>query len=130
MGIKIKPGDLAIEISAIYDQYSDEVVKALPDITKKAAKVAKDSLKANAPSKTGEYKDSFTSKTTQNSSSISIEVYSKKPGLPHLLEYGHVIKNQYGVYGRTSARPHWAPAEEAANEEFEKQLQKKMEEIG
>lgn len=131
MGVRIKPGELAIEISKIYEEYSDEVVQILPEAVEKAVKVCKKTLKAKAPAKTGKYRNSFKSKKTKNSSSgVTIEVYSSTPGLPHVLEYGHVIKNQYGTYGMTRAFPHWAPAEEEANEALEKEIQKKIEEAG
>lgn len=130
-GMKVSAAGFADALGDVIQQYSDEVCKALPDIVKDVANKAKKELQGSAPSKSGAYKKSFATKKTDSSSSLTtIEIYSKKPGLPHLLEFGHVVKNQYGVYGVTAARPHWAPAEEAANEELEKQIKEKIEEAG
>ena len=128
MSSRIKLGQLTDEMSKIFNEYSDEVVKAMPEAAKKAADACVKSLKANAPAKSGAYKKSFKKETTKSTSSqTEISVYSTKPGLTHLLERGHVVKNQYGAYGTTSAQPHWAPAEEEANQIFEEELQKALE---
>lgn len=131
MAETIKLSQLAGKLEQIYQEYSDEVVKVLPEATKKAAKQAVKSLRANAPRNSGAYAGSFKQKTTESSSSrTTIEIYSTKPGLPHLLEYGHAIKNQYGVYGTTAAHPHWAPAEAEANEALEEEIRKAVEGAG
>lgn len=126
---KIKIGQLADEISKIIQEYSDEVIKALPDAAEKAATAGLKTLKANAPSKTGEYKKSLKKKKTKDTSSATeYTIYSDKPGLAHLLERGHPVKNQYGgPYGTTRAFPHWAPAEEEANNVFEEEIKKAVE---
>lgn len=131
MGSKIKLSQLADEMTKMYKEYSDEVIKAMPEATKKAAKACVKSLKANAPKKSGEYAGSFKQKTTESSSSkTEITVYSTLPGLPHLLEFGHAKKNQYGYYGVTGAHPHWAPAEDEANKVLEEEITKAAEEAG
>lgn len=130
-GIKVGAGQLGEALSKIIQEYSDEVVKALPDAAKKAAKDCVKTLKGSAPRRTGAYAGSFKSKQTRSSATqTEYTVYSTKPSLPHLLEFGHVMKNQYGVYGVSVARPHWAPAEEAANKALEQEIQKKVEEAG
>lgn len=127
----IKLGQLTDELSRIYKEYSDEVIKAMPEAAKKAADVAVKSLKANAPKDTGKYAKSFKKETTKNTSSATeITVYSTVPGLTHLLERGHPVKNQYGgPYGTAKAFPHWAPAEEEANKTFEEEIRKAVEGI-
>lgn len=131
-GIKVSPGGLGGAVSDILRQYSDDIVKEMPEAVKQAAKTAVKQLKGSAPSRTGKYKGSFKTKTTESTSSLTtVEVYSSKPGLPHLLEFGHVIRNRTGkVYGVTRAFPHWAPAEEAASEELEKLIREKAEAAG
>ena len=119
-------------LGKVIRQYSDEVIAAMPEAVEKAVKVCKKKLKEGAPYRSGAYKSSFKSKKQKADSSVtSYEIYSTKPGLPHLLEHGHVIKNQHGkVYGVSQAIPHWAPAEEAAAEELEKEIRQKAEEAG
>lgn len=128
--IKIKPDKLGNEIENILKQYSDDVVAVLPKAAEKAAKACVKELKANAPKKSGAYAKSFTSKKTKDTSSeTEYTVYSNKPGLAHLLEYGHKLSNQYGVYGHSPAHPHWAGAEEKANEVFEEEIEKAVEKV-
>ena len=47
-------------------------------------------------------------------------VYSRQPGLPHLLEKGHALRQG----GRAGAHVHIAPAEEAGIKMFEKEIEK------
>jgi hypothetical protein len=42
----------------------------------------------------------------------------KYPGLTHLLEHGHVIKNQYGEYGRAPAIVHIKPVEDEEAQKY------------
>lgn len=54
-------------------------------------------------------------------------VYNKtKPGLTHLLEHGHMMRNG----GRTRAFPHILPAEEKAIKEYEKAVEQAIESGG
>jgi hypothetical protein len=49
----------------------------------------------------------------------SAVIYNEKyPGLVHLLEKGHALRNG----GRTAAKPHVAPVQEWMNEELRKRI--------
>lgn len=48
------------------------------------------------------------------------------PGLTHLLEFGHVIRNAKGTYGRTNGIPHIKPAEMWATQEIMRKLNTKL----
>ena len=129
--IKVDPAGFEKALTGMIEEYSNEVVRAMPDAVKKAAKTCVKELKSSAAAKFGgsKYKNSFKKENTNKSTTIpEITVYSTLPGLPHLLEHGHVKKNQYGVYGVTQARPHWAPAEEAAIEELENEIERQVSE--
>lgn len=130
----VSPGGLTDAIEGIIKEYTDEVVRALPDAVKQSAKECVKALKSNAASAVGGtvYKGSFKSKKTSDSYGLTeYTVYSTKYRIAHLLEHGHVIKNQTGrVYGVTAARPHWAPAEEVASKALEEAISKKVEEAG
>lgn len=121
-------------LGKIIQQYSDDVCRDLPEVVEDAAKFGVKTLKSKAKGAvggTGKYTSSFKQKTTgSSSSSTEITIYSDRYQVAHLLEHGHVIKNQYGVYGVTAARPHWAPAEQEAIEKLEELIQKKVEEAG
>ncbi len=131
---RVKPGGLTDAIGEIIKQYSDDVVRDLPESVKKAAKEGVKALKSNAASAVGGtiYKGSFKSKKTASSYGLTeYTIYSTKYRIAHLLEHGHVIKNGTGrVYGVTAARPHWAPAEEEAAKVLEEEIKKKVEEAG
>lgn len=132
-GKKVGIGQLGEAINEILQQYSDEVVKALPEATKKAAKEGTKALKSAAAGAVGgtSYKGSFKNKQTEGTSNkTEYTIYSTQYQLAHLLEHGHTIKNQYGVYGVTRARPHWITAEETANKVLEEEIRKKVEESG
>lgn len=50
-----------------------------------------------------------------------------KPGLAHLLEFGHAKVNQYGqVSGSTNKYPHVMPSEEIAKKEFFNRLKEEL----
>lgn len=129
---KVKPGQFGEALNDAIKQYSDAVVESLPDAVNAAAKKALKTLKSEAKSKIGgkTYVSSFKSKKTQSDSNITeYTLYSTRYRVAHLLEHGHVVRNQTGrVYGVTSAKPHWAPAEDAGIKELEEQIQKKVEE--
>ena len=103
------------------DQLADAVMEGLEEYknlvgpqvkadVRKAANTVRDDIKATAPRKTGRYAGSWTtSKTKENSSSLTMTVYSpSRYMLAHLLEFGHALRNG----GRARAFPHIAPAEE------------------
>lgn len=82
------------------------------------AKDCRDLCEQKAPSHTGEYKKGFIVKETINKrDEVVFLVGNTNYRLPHLLEYGHVVKNKYGTSGkgkkkRVSPRPHMRPAYE------------------
>lgn len=126
-------GDLGNVISETIHSYSKEVKEAIDDSVLKTAEEVRDMVKEKAPvqkGKKGKYKNSISIKREKeilgNKQSI---VYVKSPHyrLTHLLEKGHVIRNQYGTYDRTRAFPHWAPAEDYANKAHTKRVIKAIE---
>lgn len=50
-----------------------------------------------------------------------------EPTLTHLLEDGHVVKNQFGTYGRARAIPHIKVTEEDTVNYFERNVIRKLE---
>lgn len=89
------------QLNAILDDFMEREDDRLYKCIGQAAKMAKREVVANAPG--DDYKRGWTVRTTKRKGSITSIVHNKdKPGLTHLLEHSHVIKNQYGTYGRTS----------------------------
>ena len=59
--------------------------------------------------------------------SVSYIVYNaNNPGLTHTLEHGHIVKNQYGTYGRSEAKVHIAPAADEGAQDFERKVKGKL----
>ena len=116
--------DLYNQMQAIFKEIQADATEAAEKATKKAANVTRKALKQNSPRrKGGKYAASWKTKTVKDRLSVSVIVYNAKyPGLTHLLEKGHVSRNQYGQYGRVRAYPHMDQAEEQGIEEMEKTL--------
>jgi hypothetical protein len=50
-------------------------------------------------------------------------IYNEHPGLPHLLEYGHVSRNGTGrTYGEVPGHEHIQPVEEEMVRDFERKV--------
>lgn len=122
----VKLDGLTDAINAAISQYSDDLIRDMPEVVKEAAQETVKELKSKAGSlfKGTKYNKSFkTKKQTGPNGITTYTVYSTEYRLTHLLEHGHVIKNQTGkVYGMTAARPHWQPAEEVGIQTLEEKL--------
>lgn len=108
--------EIANEIVAIFNEYSETVAEDCKKICKSVATKCKKEIEANSPADTGGYAKGWTTKTTgQSTTSIHITVHNKKkPGLAHLLENGHALRGG----GRVNGKPHISPAEAKANDEL------------
>lgn len=122
----VKPDGLADALTAAISQYSDDLIKNMPDAVKEAAQETVKELKSKAGSlfKGQKYAKSFKIKKQSGPNGLTTyTVYSTEYRIAHLLEHGHVIKNQTGrVYGMTAAHPHWQPAEEVGIKTLEEKL--------
>lgn len=119
------PDAIAKELKK-YEKITEEaVVKAVDETAKMTVK----NTRAKAPGK-GPYKKSWGSKVTTKASrgNYGRTVYSKKPGLPHLLEHGHEIKGYLAGRGRTRTRefPH-IQDDDTTERLFESNLRKEIE---
>lgn len=102
-------------------EYADLATEDMKAVVKKAGRKAKSDVQNGAPVDTGKYKKSWTVKTTkENANAMEVTVHSKnRCQLAHLLEFGHAKRGG----GRTRAFPHIAPAEEAAAELLEREVE-------
>lgn len=121
----IKIGDLAREVMKQLDEYGIETGLEVEKVSEEVAEDTAKMLNKNSPKLTGDYAASWTygvgeTKRTRH----TMIVHAEKPeyALSHLLEKGHQNRNG----GRTPAIVHIAPAEEAAAEELEKELRKRL----
>ena len=115
--------DLSKEIKDILEEYGEEVSDAMKGIVPKVAKDAVKKLRSDSPKNSGGYARGWTQKTEKGNFTISSTVYnSKKPGLPHLLEYGHAKRNG----GRTRPEEHIKPVEEWVQEETVRKIEEEL----
>lgn len=125
-----KIGEIKIDkfldtIDLTLEDYAKGVDKCLAVASEEAGQNAENELHNTSPSRTTEYRKSwtFSEKTIKRGKSYRTEtvVYNKKYyRLTHLLEKSHRIANKYGTYGRSTPQPHIEPAQKNAEEKFEK----------
>lgn len=114
---------LEIQLRTLLDSYDAEVQKIVDDTAKQVVKEGVSKLKSTSPHKSGDYSRGWTSRKD----ALGYVIYNaKKPGLTHLLENGHVTRNQYGTWKRTPAHPHIKTVETWVNDEFTNQVEKKI----
>lgn len=113
------------ELEAYAALLPDEIIEA----QKVAAKTAIREIKSNpARIGSGKYVREFKSKTEKTRLGGKTTIYNgSRPGLPHLLEYGHAIIAGGRRVGQAKAFPHLKQAEEKAMDEYEKELEKRLE---
>lgn len=122
---KLVPIDrLAIEIEKILEDYGENVQQNINDIvgemSKKGAKTLNQQSGQTFDGK--KYRKSWTTQVETGRTSAQGTIYSKIPGLPHLLEHGHAKRDG----GRVDGRTHIAPVEEALAREFEQKVKSKL----
>lgn len=115
---------LAAAITGILNEYADGVTTGVKEAVQKTTKDGAKMVQKEAAKKfgNGPYAKSWTFKYESDRLGSSGVIYSKKPGLPHLLENGHMLRN-----GRLwEGRPHISTAEEKIAEEFEEEVLKSI----
>ena len=119
--------ELQVQIQKILDEYDEEVQEAVTEAAKETAKETVKLLKDTSPvgrRTAKKYKNGWKAKDESSASgTVSIIVHnSTNPGLTHLLENGHVLRQG----GRARAFPHIKPAEEEAQTKFDRKIKEKL----
>ena len=124
MSRRVSVDGMADAIMEELTKYSDLAADELKSAVKSTAQSVRKDIQASAPSRTGKYKKSWSVKTVKETSeSIDLVVHSRnRYPLAHLLAHGHAKRGG----GRTQARPHIAPAEQAGNEKLVKTIEQKL----
>ena len=125
------PGNLSKTIEKILNQYDNEVRENLVEITKKVAQAGLKELKSASASEvggSGKYAKGWAVTTTDERLTKGAVLHHKTmPGLPHLLEYGHITKrNGKRLYPDTPAHPHIADVENHIAELYEREVTSKL----
>lgn len=124
--------DLVNELNKILDDYQAEVIDDVNEAALATVKLAVKELKAKSPrskrAKGGAYAKSWSyKKNLMPFGYTSYTVYNRKHyQLTHLLENGHMIKNQYGSYGRTRPIPHIKPVELIVQDKFLDEIKRRI----
>ena len=106
------------QLTRILDEYGDEVKKVARKDAKKAGRETSADLRNVSAGifGSGDYSSGWAYKQVDED---TVTVYNRKmPGLAHLLEKGHVIRNKKGEYGRAPAHPHIADVEAKQTDQF------------
>jgi hypothetical protein len=130
---------VAEQLKQILDECSTEISQTIERSFTDVAQETVDRLKQVSPKRKGAYAASWSkTKTKVNArgkliGGVDVVVYNKKHyQLTHLLERGHVVKNQYGAPSRagakqnTQAQPHIIKTEEWATEQLVSELKRNL----
>lgn len=128
---RIAADNLEVIVQETLNKYGTEVKQTLDTITKEVVKNGVQALKTESAETFGttrkrkkKYAQTWTSRLETNVLSTQGIIYNTQPGLPHLLENGHVSRNGTGrTFGTVKGRPHIAKV----RAEIERTL---LEEIG
>ena len=126
MGQAINPGNLSDAVQKILKHYEDDLNGNLAAVTLSVARETAKRLNRAAKAKikgTGEYVKGWGT-TTQNErlTKKAVVHHKTEPGLPHLLEYGHIALNGK----RVGMRPHIADVENEVVELYQKEILSKL----
>lgn len=115
---------LSKAVATILDDYEESIIDTVQSVTEDLANEGLRKVKSASPvsgksQKRSAYKSGWRKKVETNRLGASAVIYNEKyPGLVHLLEKGHALRNG----GRTAAKPHVAPVQEWMNDELIKRI--------
>lgn len=116
--------DLSKAVASVLDDYEESVIETVQRVTEELAKEGLKKVKADSPvnpsgKKRGAYRSGWKKKVDVNRLGASATIYNAKfPGLVHLLEKGHALRNG----GRSTAQPHVSPVQDWMNDELQKRI--------
>ena len=124
MPSKVKIDSLASAVNEMLMEYAKTSTEGVKQAVKKTGTFVKNDIKEHAPVDSGDYRKSWATKNTRETShSLEVTVYSKdRYQLAHLLEKGHAKRNG----GRTRAFPHIAPAEARGEEQLISEIKRRL----
>ena len=113
---KVTIDNLDSEIQKILEEYSDEVNTRTGELVDQLARKGVQALKSSSPvksgaPKSGSYARGWKVETTGKGHKQLMHnstIYNSQPGLPHLLEHGHALRQG----GRSPAIVHIQPVED------------------
>lgn len=127
-GSRIRVDQLASTILKELEGYNEEIGAKTKEVIMKEGKEGAQQVKAASPKrhssggKPGTYAKGWRFKVVSESvDSIEAVIHNAtNPGLPHLLEFGHALRQG----GRSPARVHIAPIEQSVTEKIEQEIER------
>lgn len=114
------------QIADILEEFGTEVGDALGEVIEQVAKESKKDLAAASPKSSGKrsgaYAKGWRTEDTGTRLGPGQTIYNTKPGLPHLLEFGHAKRGG----GRVAGIPHIQAINDKIPEMIEKRLKEKL----
>ena len=121
---------VAEQLNEILQEYEREAFETIEQTYNQVARETVTQVKSLSPKApgSGKYARGWTAKKAMKLGGLSVVIYNRKHyRLTHLLEKGHVVRNQFGTYNRrTKAQPHISTAQEFGNERLLAELQRKL----
>ena len=113
MGRKVTADTLADAIKDIMEDYRADVTASLREVVHDVAKKGAEAIRSDSKTKfrdvklsKGRYATGWTAKDADGRLDARSYIYnSKYPGLPHLLEYGHLNRDGSRTPGREHIQP-------------------------
>lgn len=136
MAKKITLNNLESAIKEALSEYEEDVKTNLAMITKSVTQQGVKALRSESAATFGttkrrkkKYAKTWTSSTVTGRTSTQGTIYNTQPGLPHLLENGHVVRNGSGrTFDRSfvEGREHIAKVERELERLFEQEVISKL----
>lgn len=134
MAKKVTVDKLGSAIRDILNEYQGSVVNDIGLITREVTKKGVQALKTESratfgqvPQRKKKYANTWTATTLTGRYSTQGTIYNTQPGLPHLLENGHVCRNGTGrKFDDVPGRVHIAKVEKELVESFERELKGRL----
>ena len=131
---KVTLGNLQTEIERILNEYGNEVNDKMALVTEEIGKAGVKALKSESKEKFGQvkkrkrkYANTWTATVDRKRLYTTVTIHNTQPGLPHLLENGHVSRNGTGrTFPKVAGREHIAPVEEKLIKEYEVELERRL----
>lgn len=113
-------------IMKILTDYADEISENADEVTVKMGRKGAAALRQESAADfggTGRYAKGWTVQVDRHRLYTDVIIYNRTPGLPHLLEHGHLMRN-----GRrwTPPKQHIEPIEQKLVTEYEKEVLSKI----
>ena len=118
-------------ISGILSEYAEDLGgnlgKIVEEMGKKGAQALKQQSRQQFPKGSGAYAQGWKAQADRGRLNTTSTIYNEHPGLPHLLEYGHVSRNGTGrTYGSVPGREHIQTVADELVQTFENEVMAKL----